>query len=395
MKPPAQARAVRRRIALFVIVSLVVVMARPATAHLKAASMLMRFADPTDEGMLATFGTHPIEESETVLEAPSGPIRARIYAPKGHGSGPGATGWPGVVIVHGVHRLGIDEPRLLRFSRSVAASGLTVLTPEVRELADYRIDPASITTIGEAAQGLRERLGTESVGLMGMSFAGGLSLLTAADPGYADAIGMVVAVGAHHDLGRVSRFFATNQVELPDGSVEARKAHDYGPLVLVYGHIEGFFPKEEADPAREALRFFLWEQPDRAREAAKALSLGSRARMDALLDRKIDTIAADLMTEIAGRGAEMDRVSPKGHLAGIKARVFLLHGAGDSVIPPSETLWLAKEVPPSALENALVSRAVGHVELDGAPRFIEKLELVGFMTRVLEAAGADAKPLGL
>ena len=43
-----------------------------------------------------------------------------------------------------------------------------------------------------------------------MSFAGGLSLLAAADPRFAEDVGFVVAVGAHHDLARVSRFFATD-----------------------------------------------------------------------------------------------------------------------------------------------------------------------------------------
>jgi pimeloyl-ACP methyl ester carboxylesterase len=225
---------------------------------------------------------------------------------------------------------------------------------------------------------------------MGMSFAGGLSLITAADPRYADDIGMVVAVGAHHDLGRVSRFFATSRVELPDGSSEALAAHDYGALVLVYGHIEGFFAKEDAEAAREALRLWLWEQPDRAREAAKALSPEGRGRMDALFDRRVDAIAQDLITQIGLRGSEMALVSPSGQLSGIKARTFLLHGAGDTVIPASETLWLASEVPAEALEEALVSKAVAHVELDGAPPFTEKLALVRFMTRVLEVAGAGA-----
>src|SRR5205823_3807992 len=104
-----------------------------------------------------------------------------------------------IVLAHGVHRLGIEEPRLQRFARAIAASGVVVMTPEIAELTDYRVDPRSIDTLGAAAHSLRERTHAP-VGLMGMSFAGGLSLLATADPAYAPDIAFVVAIGAHDDL---------------------------------------------------------------------------------------------------------------------------------------------------------------------------------------------------
>src|SRR5262249_2591361 len=131
--------------------------------------------------------------------------RAREYLPRG------VVDPPGLVVVHGVHWKGIDEPRLQRFARTIAASGVAVLTPEIRELCDYRIDPASVATIGEAARAFSAELGGAKVGVMGLSFAGGLSLVAASDTRYAGAFSFVVAVGAHDDLGRVLRFFVTNE----------------------------------------------------------------------------------------------------------------------------------------------------------------------------------------
>jgi hypothetical protein len=69
--------------------------------------------------------------------------------------------------------------------------------------------------------------------------------------------------------------------------------------------------------------------------------------------------------------------------------VFLLHGAGDTVIPAGETLWLAKEVPEDLLRGALISPAVVHVELDGDPPILEKWALVRFMKDVLSEAEAS------
>src|SRR5262249_24805795 len=156
-----------------------------------------------------------------------------------------------------------------------------VLTPELRELADYRLDARSIEAIGFGAAALRART-THAVGVMGMSFAGGLALLAAADPRFQPDIGMVLAVGAHDDAARVCRFFATNRIERADGSVESLAAHDYGALVFVYSHATHFFGEEDLPRARESLRLWLAEQRDEARAGEAGLGDSARALLDRL-----------------------------------------------------------------------------------------------------------------
>jgi hypothetical protein len=231
-------RRAKWQIALLVLLALAALLVRPASAHLRAASLLVRFSDPEAKGAIADLARHEVDQSFTMLEsgADHATVRARIYTPRD------VANPPGVVIAHGVHFRGIDEPRLIRFAMTIAATGVAVLTPEVAELCDYKIDPRSIETIGSAAHFFKTRLGKQSgVGVMGLSFAGGLSLIAAADPRFTDDISFVVAVGAHDDLARVLRFFATDAIENPDGTSSKLHAHDYGAVVLVYSHLESFF----------------------------------------------------------------------------------------------------------------------------------------------------------
>src|SRR5205807_9032301 len=124
---------------------------------------------------------------------------------------------PMLVLVHGVHWKGIDEPRLQRFARSLAASGVRVFTPQIEELADYHIDARSVETIGEAVNAAPKLSGAPA-GLMGLSFAGRLCLLAASDPRYRDRVSFVAAVGAHSDAARVLRYFVSDEAQRPDGS---------------------------------------------------------------------------------------------------------------------------------------------------------------------------------
>jgi dienelactone hydrolase len=348
-----------------------------ADSELLAVSLLLRIADPHDSSALAHYGVHAVEQTPVFTFGDN--IRARIYRPVG------VQHAPGMVIVHGVHRLGIDEPRLVAFARDMAASGIVVLTPELRDLADYRITPASIPRIGEAARELKRITHAQSVGVMGLSFAGGLSILAAADPRWSSDISYVVSIGGHDDLTRVATFFATDQIPRPDGTIAHSTAHEYGALVLVYAHPEDFFSPSDAPIAREAIRLHLWEQPQQSDFVAARLSPAGQAKLKLFFNHDKNATRPELLSSIARHSQEMAAVSPHLHLRDLRARILLLHGAEDSVIPAVETQWLAKDSD-DHLVNALITPLLTHVDVGKQPPLRERFQLVGFMADMLRQA---------
>ena len=372
----------RQRVFIFlfvVVASLVLtgtVLLHPVGAHLRAMSMLLRFSDPQAQGFAVSFAQRPFKEENGVAETGHITLRCRLYRPQGEIRG-------AMVLLHGVHHLGIEEPRLVSFSRSLAGTGVLVMTPELKDLADYYITSETIELIGESAKILSARVGRR-VGVMGLSFAGGLALLAASRPEYAKSIGFVLAVGAHDDMSRVARFFAANAIENPDGTSASLQAHDYGVLVLAYSHLDHFFSPRDMAPAREALRLWLWEKNDDAVAAAHRMSPQGQAKFDQLIHHH-EQLRPQIIEEIERHGEEMQAVSPHGHLGQLKVPVYLLHGSGDSVIPASETLWLAKEVPASELKASLISPALIHVSMEETVPFSQKWALVDFLAQVLDA----------
>jgi acetyl esterase/lipase len=374
---PTAPRARRFRtptlIALLALVALAVLLRAPVQAHVDAARLLTTFSQKEAPA--------PLQDEQLVsIPTERGPVRGRLYVP------PGVTNPPAIVIVHGVHYKGIEEPRLQKFSRAVASQGIAVLTPEIAELADYHVDPRSIETVGASLRFMSERTGKAKVGLMGMSFGGGLSLIAAADPRWADMVSVVVAVGAHDDVPRVSRFFAHQKTTFADGHPTTIKPHDYGATVLVYDRVGDFFPKDEEEIARSALRHWLREEQAQARADAARLSPASRKKAEDLFDGHFDQIDPELLAEIGKNETAMSQVSPRGHLAGLRAKAFILHGEGDTVIPASEASYLAEDVPHDKLASVLVSPAIVHVEIDKEPSKAEQWALLRFMGEVLLAA---------
>jgi pimeloyl-ACP methyl ester carboxylesterase len=352
------------------------VLLHPMGPHLRSLSLMLRFSNPQAHGVATHFASHPFTEEDGVAQTPHGPLRYRMYAPQDVKS-PG-----GIVLLHGVHHLGIEDPRMWNLARALAGAGTLVMTPELQDLADYRVTARTIDVIGDSAVVLSKRM-DRAVGVIGLSFAGGLALLAADRSEFRDQIGYVVAIGAHDDMGRVARFFAANVIAKPDGIETPFQAHEYGVLVLAYSHLEDFFSPRDVPIARETLRQWLWEQPD-ALKAAAALSPDGQKKLDLLLHHR-DQMREPLLAEITLHKDEMAAVSPHGHLTQLHTSVFLLHGAGDTIIPSSETLWLAKDVPQAELKSALVSPALVHVDMGHQVTWQQQWQLVDFMAQVLDA----------
>lgn len=359
----------KKRWALPLAIALGVLFASPIRDHIQAANVLTNLASaPRSEN------DRTLTESDVMF---GGQVPARIYRDKD-----ASADAPAIVLVHGVHRLGIDEPRLVRFARAIAHEGFTVMTPLVRELADYKVDPASIATVENAISYANGLSGGAKVGVIGFSFGGGIALLAASSEKTCTKVNTVLSVGGHDDLERVSTFFVTDRTVNPRHAELPLKAHDYGPLVIVYARADSFFPGNDAKVAADSIRLWLWEQRDDARAKLSLLSPESRAKLEKLFDHNVEPIRDELRALISQRGPEMALVSPHGHLGHIRANVFVLHGAGDSVIPATEAEWLAGDVPLDHLGGSLVSPALVHVEL-GNVSTKEKWDLLHFFARTL------------
>jgi dienelactone hydrolase len=348
------------------------VVSEPASRRWRAAELLLALSAGETRGSA-------LIEQELWLPGRRGPIRARVYRLSGSARS------PGLVLSHGVHHRGIDERRLVPFARELARTGLVVLTPELDDLTDYRITHRGLEVVTDSARwlsGQRPLVSSERVGLLGFSFAGGLSLIAAADPELEGRLAYVTSVGGHHDLSRVLRFLISDRIETPSGP-RPSKAHEYGLIVLLYQNLEAFVPDADLPLMRQSVR--AWLQEDRAR-ARMLASLRTRPESEALFSRletgRLRELAPELERLLSEHRAELSALSPASRLARISVPVYLLHGSADSVIPASETEWASRELG-TRNHAALVSPLLEHVEVNGTAGLLERALLVDFMARML------------
>lgn len=348
-------------------------------AYLHAAAILSQLNGEPVPRLLRPIAAMPFTSRTLTIPSSAGPVIARLYMPVNH---PNA---PGIVVVPGVHYLGINEPRLMAFASSIAACGLRVLTLELPDSRDYRIQPSDVQAIGGSVQWLRRTTGRR-VGLMGLSFSGGLDLMAAAEPSYSNDISFVFSVGAHDDLYRVATFYTTDADPLPDGDVERAVPNNYGPWILEYEHLEDFTQPADTAVIRAAFRARLQENYSLEKTLVAAMTSAQKSEYDRILNITHSDPSL-LFTSNEKHAAEMSAVSPHGHLAGLHAPVYLLHGRDDTIIPFAEAEWLAQDLPHGTLAELLISPLIAHVSTTKTKSGIwDEWQLLHLLAQAMERA---------
>ena len=91
------------------------------------------------------------------------------------------------------------------------------------------------------------------IGLLGISFAGGLSVIAAGRPSLRDRVGFVFSVGGHARLPGVMQYLCTGRQ--PDGRMHP--PHEYGAVILLTNMAEDVVPADQVAPLRAAVHQFL------------------------------------------------------------------------------------------------------------------------------------------
>ncbi len=314
-------------------------------------------------------------------------LAARVFASDGAARG-------AVLLVPGVHAGGIEEPRLVGFAEDLAARGFIVVTAELPDLKQYLITPRSTDMIEDAARWLSEQRNLAPdgrVGLIGISFGGGLSIVAAGRPSIRDRVAFVLSFGGHGDLPRTLRYLCTGV--LADGG--AHPPHDYGVVIILLGVADRMVPADQVTRLRDGIRTFLEASHvdmvdkarartifDRARAMAAAMPEPSRSLMTAVNDRDVAGLGPRLLPHVEALGAD-PTLSPVDAPAPL-APVFLLHGADDNVIPALESTRLADHLRPHTAVRVLLTPLITHAEVNRPADWGEIWKLVSFWTDVLD-----------
>jgi len=318
-------------------------------------------------------GARGVREVETTVRVAGEERETTLFLPPGRGP------WPGWLVLHGLTVPGRRHASMLRFVRSLAASGAVVLVPDVPSWRMLRLDVTAARATLRA--GVAELEGMEEVrpggvGAVGFSFGATQVLMAAADPEMHGRLNGVVAFGGYCDLPRLLRCLFTGEHEW-EGVRRTLDPDPYGRWIALGNFLTSV-------PGCEGMHAVAHAALELAMEAGRRGEWAWGPHFDALKveltrnftpeERRIWEIVAppsgvapeleaarELADRFAAGALAHDRgLDPRPHLAEVRARVVLSHGRQDRLIPYTETLRLMSMLPPQARASVFITGLFAH-----------------------------------
>jgi acetyl esterase/lipase len=249
-------------------------------------------------------------------------VQGRLYRPEGGGR------HAALLIVPGAAPRGLDDPRIVRLSETIARLGYVVFIPELPDLMRGVVQPGEIEGIIEAFRFLKghPRVQAESIGILGFSIGGGLALVAASDPELRDDVELVGSFGGHYSLKDVIVAAVSRTVRTPEGEEQWEPARH--TLRVLERSLLDTLDTADRTAVRDALdgRLGAESLPADARRIFSLLTAEHPDEARALLD----SAPPDLTARLAS-------LSPEGHVSEIRARVFVLHSVEDPLVHSVES----------------------------------------------------------
>jgi fermentation-respiration switch protein FrsA (DUF1100 family) len=266
---------------------------------------------------------------------------------------------------------------------------VAVVTPDIPALSNFAITPLLTDRIEHVALWLATESGLEPtgrIGLMGISFSGGLAVVAAGRPSLRGHLLYVFSFGGHDDLRSVLEYFCSATEDVETGTPAP---HDYGVAIVLLTVAERLVPAEQVSPMSDAVRRFLRAsyldrvnkpQADREfaalREVAKSLPEPSATLLSYVNDRDVARLGPLLRPHI-GDYVDAPALSPARSPVP-SAPVFLLHGRDDNVIPSIESVRLADRLRGAVPVRLLVTDLISHADADQPAHAMDVLKLAAF-----------------
>jgi pimeloyl-ACP methyl ester carboxylesterase len=286
-----------------------------------------------------------------------------------------------LVLLHGLAPEGRREPRLVDFATTLARAGFAVLVPELPGMRSLSAGREDVRDIGDA---LRHALDAQDdcrpVGELAVSFAVGPALIAALAPGVRERLAFVVAVGGYYDLAAAITY-ATTGFDPLSGRRGPPPAPE-GRWWLLLSQAAQLPDPGDRKLLRELARRRLGDPAAAVDELAAQLGPGGRALYALIANtdpQRVQTLLAVLPEPIRDELAVLDLAAR--NLESLGARLLLIHGTGDAVLPISHSRALHQRLGP---DRAPLFEADGLQHVDVAPGLADAWQLWRALYALLE-----------
>ncbi len=239
-----------------------------------------------------------------------------------------------IAVIHGMSPKGKSDPRIMTLCQALSQIGFRVVAPDIASIKALIIDPAQIESIADIVNVIASSTTLTPSGrlaLLAPSFSGAMCLAAAALPCVNDKIASICAIGAFTEVDSVINYLLTNNTADPYGRYIVLK--NVLPLILqddtaIQKALDAAIKDNLNEESNVELQHCLFMLT--AEEQAQV----NRVFHDGAYRTQLFQSSRPIIAE------ELKAMNIVSRLEGLSAKVFLLHGKHDNVIPCDQSEML-------------------------------------------------------
>jgi pimeloyl-ACP methyl ester carboxylesterase len=290
----------------------------------------------------------------------------------------------GIVLVPGIFPAGKDDARLVALAKTLARLQFAVLVPDLKGLRRYQLRAHDVREVADAFRYLlsRPELVPEGrAGIAGFSYGGGLGVLAGLEPDVREQVRFIASLGGYYELRGIVTYFTTGHYREGAGADwQYRIPHPYLKWVFTLSNADLL----ERAGDRETLRGLAdFADDDNGIDTeTEKLAADAQALYALLGNEEPDRVPA-LVAQLSPRiRHELEGINPAAHdLSAMRAQVILMHGRGDTFIPYTESIALARALPPGKVRLFIIE---GYAHTSVRPRRGDIPQFLDMMQALLD-----------
>ncbi|QKT04519.1 alpha/beta hydrolase [Ectothiorhodospiraceae bacterium 2226] len=270
-----------------------------------------------------------------------------------------------LMLMHGFSEEGKDDPRLTAVASTFARARFTVVVPDIESLRRFEVRVDNVEDVLAAFQYAQREGLVEGrpLGAAAFSYGVGPVMLAALEPDAREQVDFMVAIGGYYDIVEALGFVTTGWFR-EDGEWVYREPNIAGKWLVLPAYTHRLEDENDRRLLREIAERKMADPEADVEDLAQQLGPDGRAMYDLTVNedpQRVTELVRRLPEDVRAELRALDLANEP--LQELHARLLLIHGRDDDIVPPTHSMALAEAVGDEQADLRLVG-GLYHVDID-------------------------------
>lgn len=267
------------------------------------------------------------------------------------------------IIFPGASPFAEEHPGMINLSSIIASLGYKVFIPRIPPLKDLNITDINIEWFAHTYTELLKRkdVNSENIMLTGISFGGSLLLNSILDKRMKSPPPKSLMIyGSAFNMDTGFDFLLTGKIKHNNQIIKIAP-NEWGIAVILHNFLSSVDVGFDTTKISEVLKYRMKDDLDKVEQLKQNLNNHDKKFIELVLSADYNDEIKDVVCKIIDKEKQnLDKISPKNFSHKIKNKVFIMHGANDSMVPFTESVLMHEHIQNSEL---LISYLYEHKEI--------------------------------